>query len=55
MLRFCAKHGITANKEAIWQLVQRFNRDVQAARKACPVLSTESESWKQSLIPFGKS
>lgn len=52
MLRFCAKHGITANKVTIFQKVKAWDALIASLkRRHSPV------SWKppsQSSLPFGK-
>lgn len=47
MLRFCAKHGITCNRETIWRIVQREERLVEAVKTRLQRHLTESESSSQ--------
>lgn len=54
MLRFCAKHGITANKETIWQLVQQFERRAAAVKMTYAPLAQSSSRPVQTSLPFGK-
>jgi len=67
MLRFCAKHGITANRQEIWNRWNRENRLVEAVKKR--MLSaygsrnwdgswnwstSKTEDFEQKSLPFGK-
>jgi len=52
-LHFFARHGITHNRETIWQLVKRFDTDAASARKRCGLQKLESQSSKQQSLTFG--
>jgi len=67
MLRWCAKHGVTCNKETIWNSVKRENSLVEAVKMrmlsepgskswdgSSSLSTSKTEDFEQKSLPFGK-
>lgn len=52
MLRFCAKHGITANKVTIFQKVKAWDALIATMQKRLSPVCLKPPS--QSSLPFGR-
>lgn len=53
MLMFCHRHGITANKEAIWKAIKDHDTAVANVRKRFGLLRQQSPNSNQLSMAFG--
>jgi len=53
MLRFCAMYGIEVNKEAIWQVVRRFDTVAASAQRTCAKWNKNSSKPEQMSLNLG--